>query len=282
MCRLPGNPPARQFPNGARPSRPVLAGRGVRAARLPTMMKVGRAAIVHPGGGDLGGPSGGRGRGMPAREGFQVQLDRMEQGIVGLAVQVEGVIAAAVAALASLDAAAGREIAAGDRAIDDREAELERDCLRLLARQQPVAGDLRAIGAALRILIDLERIADHATDIARTAVRLEGQVLLKPLVDIPRMAELAQDMVARAVDAYVRRDEAAARALVAVDDEVDHLFSRVFGDLIGLMGERPEAVHQGTHLLFAASHLERIADHATNLAEAVIYAVTGQRPELND
>ncbi|HVB09749.1 MAG TPA: phosphate signaling complex protein PhoU [Bacillota bacterium] len=219
---------------------------------------------------------------MVVRQAFQAQLNELEQGIVALAVQVKDVIARAVAALAAMDADAGREIVAGDRAIDDREAYLERECLRLIALQQPVAGDLRAIGAALRILIDLERIADHASDIARTAVRLEGEALLGPLVEVPRMAELAQDMVARAVDAYVRRDEVAARALVAVDDEVDHLFSQVFGDLIVLMGQRPEAVRQGTHLLFVASHLERIADHATNLAEAVIYAVTGQRPELND
>jgi len=219
---------------------------------------------------------------MPTREAFQTQLDGLEQGIVGLAVRVKGVIARAVAALAAMDADAGREIVAGDRVIDDLEAQLERECLRLIALQQPVAGDLRTIGAALRILIDLERIADHASDIARTAVRLQGEGLLKPLVDIPRMAELAQDMVARAVDAYVRRDAAAARALVEVDDEVDHLFSQIFRDLVALMGRRPEAVRQGTHLLFVASHLERIADHATNLAEAVIYAVTGQRPELND
>ncbi len=219
---------------------------------------------------------------MPTREAFHVQLAELQQGIVSLAVQVKQVISRSVGALAAMDADAGREIVAGDRAIDDYESELERACLLLLVLQQPVAGDLRAIGAGLRILIDLERIADHAADIARIAVRLEGESLPGPLTDIPRMAEIAQDMVARAVDAYVRRDADAARALVALDDDVDHLFSRVFRELIALMGQRPEAVRLGTHLLFAASHLERIADHATNLAEAVIYTVTGQRPELND
>ena len=219
---------------------------------------------------------------MPTQKPLHIQLQALEQDIVALAVRVKGVIARAVNALASLDAVEGREIVAGDRGIDEDELELERQCLLLLALQQPVARDLRAVGAALRILIDLERIADHAADIAKAAVRLEGQTLIKPLVDIPRMADLAQEMVAQAVDAYVRRDEAAARALVVLDDDVDHLFSRVFRDLIALMTERPEAAHQGTHLLFVASHLERIADHATNLAEAVIYAVTGQRPELND
>lgn len=211
-----------------------------------------------------------------------MQLHALEQDIVALAVRVKAVIARAVDALARMDADAGREIVAGDRAFDEHESELERQCLLLLAVQQPVAGDLRAIGAALRILIDLERIADHAADIAKAAVRMEGQTLVKPLVDIPRMAELAQEMVARAVDAYVRRDAAAARDLVQLDDDVDHLFSQVFKDLIELMTQRPDAAHQATHLLFVASHLERIADHATNLAEAVIYAVTGSRPELND
>ena len=219
---------------------------------------------------------------MPMHESRQMQLHALEQDIVALAVRVKAVIARAVDALARMDADAGREIVAGDRAFDEHESELERQCLLLLAVQQPVAGDLRAIGAALRILIDLERIADHAADIAKAAVRMEGQTLVKPLVDIPRMAELAQEMVARAVDAYVRRDAAAARDLVQLDDDVDHLFSQVFKDLIELMTQQPEAAHQATHLLFVASHLERIADHATNLAEAVIYAVTGSRPELND
>lgn len=218
---------------------------------------------------------------LPTREGFQYQLDALERGIVGLAVQVSDVLARAVAALVSLDAAAGRVIVAGDQVIDDREAELERDCLRLIALQQPVAGDLRTIGSALRILIDLERIADHGTAIARTAIRLEGQTLAEPLTDISRMAELAQEMVTRAVDAYMRRDAADARELVDVDDDVDHLFSAVFRKLVASMAQRPESANQATHLLFAASHIERIADHATNLAEAVIYAVTGRRPELN-
>lgn len=229
---------------------------------------------------------------MPTREAFHAELAGLERDIVALAVEVKDRIARAVDALARADAAAGQAVVAGDRAIDTREMDLEHECLKLLVLQQPLAGDLRAIGAALRILIDLERIADHAASIARTAVRLQGtpqarRAETSPSPDLwrealPRMAAIAQDMVARAVDAYVRRDADAARDLAAADDEVDHLFSEVFSALVAEMGRRPETAHLGTHLLFAASHLERIADHATNVGEAVIYAVTGERPELND
>lgn len=218
----------------------------------------------------------------PTREVFHRDLRQLEEGVVALAVRVKDAIAKAVRALADRDGALAREVMAGDRAIDEQEMELEHRCLTLLALQQPVASDLRAIGAGLRILIDLERIADHAADIARVAARLEGQELVKPLIDIPRMASLAQDMVARAVDAYVARDEAAARSVAASDDEVDHLFSQVFRELLAIMVQDSRTVDQATHLLLVASHLERVADHATNVAEAVIYAVTGQRPELND
>jgi phosphate transport system protein len=186
---------------------------------------------------------------------------------------VKDAIAQAMAALVALDAQAGARVVAGDRTIDEERTRLERESL---------ARDLRDIGAGLRILVDLERIADHASDIARVAVRLEGETLPKPLEDIPRMAEIAQGMVAAAVDAYVARDAAAAEGLTRADDDVDHLFSRVFGDLVALMQARPDAVRVAAHLLLVASHLERIADHATNLAESVIYAVTGERPELND
>jgi phosphate transport system protein len=229
---------------------------------------------------------------VPTREAFHAELAGLERDIVGLAVDVKERIARAMQALAAGDAAAGEALVAGDRAIDAREMDLEHRCLRLLALQQPVAGDLRTIGAAWRILIDLERIADHAASIARTAVRLardgsgpgpEGPEISPDGWEVlPHMAEIVQDMVARAVDAYVRRDAQAARELAAVDDEVDHLFSGLFRQLVAEMGRRPDLVHRDTHLLFVASHLERIADHATNVAEAVIYAVTGQRPELND
>lgn len=219
---------------------------------------------------------------MTTRGAFHAELARLQAEIVALAVRVKDAIAQAAEALTTLDAAAGARVVAGDRGIDDERTRLERECLTLIALQQPLARDLRDIGAGLRILVDLERIADHASDIARAAVRLEGEALPKPLEDIPRMADLAQRMVAAALEAYVGRDAVAAKELTAFDDDVDHLFARVFADLVALMRERPDTVRVAAHLLLVASHLERIADHATNLAESVIYAVTGERPELND
>ena len=219
---------------------------------------------------------------MATRVAFHAQLDDLKRDIVALAVRVKGLIPRAVGVLRAADAEEGRRLVEGDRAIDEDELRLEARCLRLLALQQPVAGDLRFIGAAIRILIDLERIADHAASIARTAVRLQGHPAAPTPAGIARMAELVQDMVARAVDAFVREDAQMAHDLVTIDDEVDHLFSGTFSELVEQIGRHPQAASQLTHLLFAASHLERIGDHATNVAEAVIYAVTGQRPELND
>jgi phosphate transport system protein len=217
-----------------------------------------------------------------SRAGFHAELRRLQEAVAALGVQVRDVIARAVAALERSDGRLGAEIVAGDKAIDDRVHDLEEECLKLLVLQQPMAGDLRALGAVLHILIDLERMADHAADIARTAVRLNGERLIKPLIDVPRMAAICQEMLSRALDAYVQGDAARAEALVALDDDVDKLFSQVFRELLLLMMQDARVINQGTQLLFVASHLERIADHTTNLAEAVIYAVTGQRRELND
>jgi phosphate transport system protein len=216
-----------------------------------------------------------------AREAFHAELKHLEEATVALAVQVKEMIAQAVSSLQHLDAGLAQRVIDGDQVIDDREHELEAECLKLIGLQQPMAGDLRLLGAGLRILIDLERMADHAVAIAKTTIRLQGETLIKPLIDIPRMAQIAQEMISRAVEAYVQRDPGQARSLVALDDEVDHLFSQVFRELLVLMMQDPGTINQGTQLLFVASHLERIGDHTTNLAEAVVYTVTGERPELN-
>lgn len=217
-----------------------------------------------------------------AREAFHAELEHLEQEIVALAVRVREMISRSVTSLQHLDVDAARQVVDGDHEIDETEHELEAEVLKLIGLQQPMAGDLRLLGSALHILIDLERMADHAVSIARTTLRLQGETLIKPLIDVPRMAQLAQEMAARAVDAYVQRDAGQARALVKLDDEVDHLFSQVFRELLVIMMQDPRTINQGTQLLFVASNLERIADHSTNLAEAVIYTVTGERVELND
>lgn len=217
-----------------------------------------------------------------SRTSFHDELRQLQEAIAALAVNVREVIFQAVQALEHTDGEAGRRIIDGDDAIDRRVGDLEEECLKLLVLHQPMAGDLRALGAALHILIDLERMADHGVDIARTAVRLDGEKLIKPLIDVPRMAATCQEMISRVLDAYVQGDAARAEALVALDDDVDKLYSQVFRELLLIMMQDPRTINQGTQLLFVASHLERVADHTTNLAEAVIYAVTGQRRQLND
>ena len=134
----------------------------------------------------------------------------------------------------------------------------------------------------LKVVTDLERMADHATSIARTTKRLKGEILIKPLVDIPKMAELSQAMLRDSLNAYIRMDQDLAYQVAKNDDEVDHIYGRIFDELIELMIKHREHTTQAMHLLFVAQALERLADHATNIAEWVIYLITGEKLELND
>ena len=216
------------------------------------------------------------------RQGFGDQLMGLEQELLRMGALVEDQLRAAVRSLTEKNSALAHEVIEEDDRVDAMEMDIERRCLTLLALQQPLASDLRIVSTALKIITDLERMADHAADIAKVTLRLENQAFVKPLVDIPEMARLASSMVRLALNAYLHRSIDEAYTMINLDDDVDHLYAQIFRDLINLMRDRPDAADQGTHLLFVASHLERIADHATNLAEAVIYAVTGLRPELND
>lgn len=216
-----------------------------------------------------------------SRQTFHEQLEELEKSLLRMGTLVEEAIHKAVKSLAEKNSELAKEVIRDDDRIDTMELEIEKQCLALLALQQPMAIDLRIIGTALKLITDLERMADHAADIAKITIRLEGQPLIKPLVDIPRMAEIAQSMVHEALAAYVNRDEKRAYAMVAHDDEVDHLYAQIFRELLTYMMEDPRTIQQAMHLVFVAMYLERVADHATNLAEWVIYMVTGERKELN-
>jgi phosphate transport system protein len=194
---------------------------------------------------------------------------------------VEKAIAEAVRSLAERDLELAEKVVTGDDLIDGMELDIENRCLRLLALQQPMASDLRVIGTALKIVTDLERMADHASDIAKVTIRLQGQPLIKPLVDIPRMATIAREMTRQSLDAFVQRDVNMALAMIESDHEVDHLYSQIFRELLTYMMEDPRTIQQATYLLFVGMYLERIADHATNLGEWIIYMVTGEKKELN-
>ncbi len=215
------------------------------------------------------------------RSSFHAQLQNLQDAIETMAVMVEQAIHRAVKALKDRDLALAQQVIDEDPAINQTELAIERECLRLIALQQPMAQDLRAVSTALKIITDLERMADHARDIAKIVLRMGGRPHVKPLIDIPRMAEVGQRMLRQAIDAYVRRDEAPARQLVELDDEVDHLYNQVFRELLTFMIQDPRLVQPATYLIFVGLHLERIADHATNLGEWAIYLITGQREELN-
>ncbi|TCP57822.1 phosphate transport system protein [Tumebacillus sp. BK434] len=218
---------------------------------------------------------------MDTRKGFHQSLEELQRDLLKMGVMVEEAIFLAVKSLAQVDESIARQVIAGDDKVNEMMVEIESSCLRLLALQQPMASDLRVIGTAMKIVTDLERIGDHAVDIAKTTLRLQGEKLLKPLVDTPRMADMTKDMLRDALNSYVKKDLEIARALAQKDDAVDALFKQIFLELEEMMQADPANVRQAVMLLMVCRMLERIADHATNIGEWVIYMISGVRQELN-
>ena len=216
------------------------------------------------------------------RQSYKEEVESLRNDLLKMGHLVERSIIRSVESLAKKDIELAKKIIDEDDIIDDMEHDIEKRCLRLLALQQPMASDLRAIGTALKIITDLERIADHASDIAKVTVRLDGQPLIKPLIDIPRMAEIAESMIHDVLTAFVDGDIELAEEVSRRDDDVDNLYSQIFRELLLIMMEDPRTITQATYLLFVAQYLERVADHVTNLSEWVIYMVTGERKELNE
>ncbi|MGQ0569570.1 MAG: phosphate signaling complex protein PhoU [Armatimonadota bacterium] len=215
------------------------------------------------------------------RELFVKELEMLQADVLRMATMAGEAIAASVEALRDRDVARAERIIQEDDRIDALHLDLENRCMRLLARQQPMASDLRTIAAVFAITIDLERMADHAEGISKAVKRLAGQPLLKPLIDIPRMESLVEEMLRDAMDAFLSRDAARAEAMARKDDEVDALRSQVFRELLTYMISDPGSVPQALELLLVAQHLERAADHITNMGERVVYIVTGELRELN-
>lgn len=218
---------------------------------------------------------------MDSRRSFHDKLQQLIADLLVMGNLVEESIIKAVKALKEQDLELARQVIAEDDRIDQMELAIEDRCLTLIARQQPMAKDLRKIATGLKIITDLERIADHASDIAKICLRINNEPLIKPLVDIPRMADKAKKMVNDALDSFAQSDVALAYQLCRDDDEIDHLHNQIFRELLTYMLEDPRTIKQATRLLFVSSYLERIGDHATNLGEWLIYMVTGERKELN-
>ena len=202
---------------------------------------------------------------------FERDLEELKEQLLRMGGRAEAIVLKAVDALRRRDAALAREVFADDKVIDRLELDLDDRCLRLLALQQPMARDLRFITAALKITNDLERVGDHGVNIAGSALRLAEQPLLTPLVDIPRMAELAGGMLHEALDAFVRHDAGTARRICMRDDEVDSLNRQVFRELASTMVEDPSTITRAMELILVARNLERVADLATNVAEEVVF-----------
>ena len=219
---------------------------------------------------------------MTSRQQYHDELEALHSRLLEMGSLVEEVVARSVDSLAQLDVDAAQNVIDTDDTLDAMEMEIEQRCIRLIALQQPMAADLRLLATILKVVTDLERMADNAVNISEITLRIAGQQLVKPLVDIPKMAALAVQMVHDALAALVQRDEALARAVCERDDAVDDMYAALFEELVDMMKSDtdPIRVSQCANLMFTARFLERIADHATNIGERVVYLVSGERVKL--
>jgi len=216
-----------------------------------------------------------------AREQFHKQLDALQDGVLEMGSMVDRQIERAMQSLVERDTSLAQAVIRDDDEVNRTRFHLDNVALSLLAQQAPMAGDLRVIVSCLSMVIDLERMGDHAEGISAIVLMMADEPLVKPLVDIPEMAERGRSMLSDALDAFVKRDIAAAYSVGRADDEVDALQDRVYRDLLEIMIKDPATVEPCTHLLWVAHNLERVADRATNIAERVVFTVTGMLPEMD-
>ncbi|MBM3948814.1 MAG: phosphate signaling complex protein PhoU [SAR202 cluster bacterium] len=212
---------------------------------------------------------------------FDRDLRLLQDDLLLLGSMVEKAIAKALDALKRRDLDASQQVLEEDSLIDHKRFQIEEKCIDLIATQQPLARDLRTLVSILHMAVELERMGDYAEGIARISVRMGEEPPLKRLIDVPRMGELASSMLRRSLDAFVNRDVVAANEVCRADDEVDALYEQVYRELLIFMIEDPKTVKRATFLLWVAHDLERIADRATNIAERVVYLVTGKIVEIN-
>ncbi|PKB68474.1 MAG: phosphate transport system regulatory protein PhoU [SAR202 cluster bacterium Io17-Chloro-G4] len=215
------------------------------------------------------------------RADFDQQLNALQQEVEVLAGIVEKSINRAVDALKRRDLEESQRVIQDDDYIDQKRFEIEERCVDLIATQQPMARDLRAIIALLHIVVELERMGDYAEGIAKISISMGDSPPLKPLIDIPRMAEKATEMLRDSIDCLLNRDLVKANQVCQADDEVDDLYDQVYRELLLFMIQDPQTIQRATYLLWVSHDLERIADRATNIAERVIFLVTGKLTEIH-
>jgi phosphate transport system protein len=216
------------------------------------------------------------------RETFEAELAALKERLLHLGALVADAQRFAVRSLAERDEGAAHDVIVQDQAINRLQHEIDEECVFLIASQQPVARDLRMIMAVSAIASELERMADHAKGIAKLALRLIDQPMLKPLIDIPRMAEIGRELLSGQLRAFLSGDIETARGLARRDDEVDQLNDQVFRELLLIMMNDPRTITRATYLLWVAHNLERYSDRATNIGERVVFVTQGDIVELND
>ena len=207
---------------------------------------------------------------------FDRDIEHLKELLLRMGAMVEDSISDSIRALLERESAVAERVIAQDDAIDQMELEIDQHTVELIAKMQPTAVDLRFVATAMKITPELERIADLAVDVCERAIELNREPLLKPLIDIPRLARIAQDMVRQALDSFVRRDGALARQVIARDDEVDMLTEQSFRELLTYMLEDSRNISRAIRLTFVGKYFERMADAATNICEMVVYLVEGK------
>ncbi len=217
---------------------------------------------------------------MEIRTTFHKRLREIQDDVLVMGSTVEKAISRSIEALKGRDLELAHQVIADDLKINEKRFDIEEKCIKLIATQQPMASDLRTIISVLSIMTDLERIGDHAEGIAKIVVMIGDEPPLKPLIDLPRMADKTTEMLRRSLDAFVQHDAAAARQIATEDDEVDHLYNQVFRELLTFMAEDPKTITRATRLIWVAHNLERSADRVTNICERVVFMVTGKMEEI--
>ncbi|WP_223068599.1 phosphate signaling complex protein PhoU [Paenibacillus caui] len=218
---------------------------------------------------------------MIQRKEFDLHLEGLRHLLREMGEHVQEALKTAVQSLQNMDLEKAQLVVEKDAELNRMEEQIMDTGSRLIVTQQPVAKDLRKIIVAFKISSDLERMGDLALDVAKVTLRLESQQLIKPLVDIPRMAELVDKMIEESLTSYLDENTDLAYKMAQDDDEVDQLYSQILQDLYAIINQSPEKVHQALLLTLVGRYIERIADHATNIGESTVYLVTGKRPDLN-
>ncbi|WP_246483988.1 phosphate signaling complex protein PhoU [Heyndrickxia vini] len=218
---------------------------------------------------------------MVARKVFEDRLTELHETLMSMGLLVEEAIYKSVTSLVNKNIDLALEVVLDDQRINEYEVDIEKKCFELIALQQPVGTDLRRIATMLKVATDLERMGDHAVSIAKSTIRLKDETYLKPLIDIPKMAEIVKEMVREVLDAYISLDRDGAVTVAKKDDQIDKYLSMIFMELIEIMKQDSSKVNQALHFLLVAQHLERIGDYVTNVCEWIVYLKTGSLVDLN-